>query len=446
MKALIALLFVLAVPVLAQNGCMDSDSSSMNVVSSLGLPGWAAAGKLVARDECVDGKTIKEAFCAKGIATGKAFDCTKYGFAGCKELKTGAACIKTEEGTCGDYNLNPWEECDPPGADCTVQRLSLGVAAQPGTCSAQCKCLPGPRCGDARVDQGEECDPPGQRCLTGRGEWGVCSKMCGCFVPQGGRCGDGRLDAGETCDPPNGACTKEGVKGVCSQFCTCLTSIPFCGDRQVSGREQCDPPGGGCVTAAGEQGTCNNACACVPGPRCGNQQREGNEECDPPGSACTSLQVFLGTCSRDCKCQQTVTRCGDGRRDSLEQCDPPGRECMTIEGSWGTCSRTCMCTGRPVTGITPGACGNQVPDIGEQCDPPGGRCALSDGKIGVCDRVCRCMPSTPAMLYPTRVTVPQTAPAIVRGPIIPSGVSKPVRQMPRPANATIVASQILVKR
>src|SRR4029453_9580932 len=55
---------------------------------------------------------------------------------------------------CGDSLPGTGELCDPSGSTCTVP----GGLTGGGTCNTQCQCIT--NCGDGNIDPGEQCDPP----------------------------------------------------------------------------------------------------------------------------------------------------------------------------------------------------------------------------------------------------------------------------------------------
>jgi hypothetical protein len=230
-------------------------------------------------------------------------------------------------GSCGNGQVDPGEQCDPPAAhlcsatcqnivECGNGRVDTGEQCDPPAsfvCSATCQNIP--PCGNGRLDPGEDCDPPQQH---------LCSLQCKNIV----ECGNGRVDTGEQCDPP--------VQHLCSLTCQ---TIVECGNGRVDTGEQCDPP---------VQHLCSLTCQNIV--QCGNNRVDPGEQCDPPTQ---------GLCSQTC---QNIVQCGNGRVDPGEQCDPPTQ---------GLCSQTCQNIIK---------CGNGRVDPGEQCDPP---------QIGVCSQTCQ---------------------------------------------------------
>jgi hypothetical protein len=76
---------------------------------------------------------------------------------------------------CGNDEVDPGEDCDPPGGFCRGGCNFVTGLCVDFMCSDGCSC-PAPRCGDAYVDPAEECDPPGSACEDGS----TCGDGCGC--------------------------------------------------------------------------------------------------------------------------------------------------------------------------------------------------------------------------------------------------------------------------
>jgi hypothetical protein len=210
---------------------------------------------------------------------------------------------------CGNYRLDPGEQCDPPNTahcDPTCQRRVV--------------------CGDAFVDPPEQCDPPVPN---------VCDPNCRLYAT----CGNGLVDPGEECDPPN----PRGFP-ICDSTC----HINLCGNWQIDPGEACDPP------RQDEFGPwCDSTCQV---PRCGNTVIDPGEECDPPralGSA------GVPACDQTCH----IPTCGNLTIDAGEQCDPPDDI---------TCSRTCQ-TLAPFCGngvVEPGeSCEYSASVLCQNCQP-----------------------------------------------------------------------------
>jgi hypothetical protein len=87
---------------------------------------------------------------------------------------------------CGDGNVDPGEECDPPGS-------TVGDQICDGNCRLQ-DIPPEPFCGDGNADPGEECDPPGSL-VNGQ----ICNSNCQLVDPPPD-CGDAVCQTGEICE------------------------------------------------------------------------------------------------------------------------------------------------------------------------------------------------------------------------------------------------------
>jgi hypothetical protein len=137
--------------------------------------------------------------------------------------------------------------------DCV--QIDIMFNGQPyGTCNCTEPC-PEPVCGDGNVDPGEECDPPGSTV----GDQ-ICDENCRLQdIPPEPFCGDGNVDPGEECDPPGSTVGDQ----TCDENCQ-LQDIPvdpFCGDGNIDDGEQCGEPGLTCPAG----NTCNTAqCICEP--------------------------------------------------------------------------------------------------------------------------------------------------------------------------------------
>ena len=121
------------------------------------------------------------------------------------------ACCRT--GSSGDTRalLRRSGSCTAPagGSACESSWPVLADACVPGGCT------PAAACGNYTVDPGEDCDPPdGLYCSA---SCSACTTELGCVAPS--PCGNGALDVGEHCDPPNGT--------TCSSACTaCAPAAP----------------------------------------------------------------------------------------------------------------------------------------------------------------------------------------------------------------------------
>lgn len=243
--------------------------------------------------------------------------------------------------TCGDYKLDPGEECDEGSFN------QLGVR-----CTEDCLL---PRCGDSVVSPkskwyaGEECEPE-----TGyfyvldttsklKLERRYLSQSCGftCTQPvctPEGKCAGGCtwVDTQKSCsDPANtsgGASPAQGTAGIAASASSVPLS-PNCGNGKLDEGEQCDD--GNAI----DRDLCPNTCKT---PLCGNGVREGREECDDGN------QNNLDVCPNDC----ALAVCGDGVREGPEQCDDGN------VNNLDACLNSCQVS----------LCGNGVTEGTEECD------------------------------------------------------------------------------
>lgn len=138
--------------------------------------------------------------------------------------QTGGDGTSGDEPACGDGNVDPGEECDPPSADpaCPYGETSCTL------CDATCHEVPGEvaYCGDGTVNGPEDCDDGPANSDT---EPDACRTTC---VDAG--CGDGVLDTGETCD--DGDDNSDSEADACRTTCVPAS----CGDETVDTGEECD--------------------------------------------------------------------------------------------------------------------------------------------------------------------------------------------------------------
>jgi hypothetical protein len=151
--------------------------------------------------------------------------------------------------TCGLSQLDIGYDLAPNGI---ISGSCFGFAS---TCGGDPPPPEDPFCGDGNVDPGEECDPPGSTV----GDQ-ICDENCRLQdIPPEPFCGDGNVDPGEECDPPGSTVGDQ----TCDENCQ-LQDIPvdpFCGDGNIDDGEQCGEPGLTCPAG----NTCNTAqCICEP--------------------------------------------------------------------------------------------------------------------------------------------------------------------------------------
>jgi hypothetical protein len=167
--------------------------------------------------------------------------------------------LRLQPPTCGDGQVSPGEECDPPRPV-----ASGGIPVCDPTCHI-------PTCGNLKIDPGETCDPPDSVSCDGQCQ----------LAPD--RCGDGRVGPGEECDPPR----RLGGTGI--PVCDPTCHIPTCGNLKIDPGETCDPPDDGI--------SCDSQCQSV-APVCGNGIVQAGEGCEfGENQICKSCQVTdCGSC------------------------------------------------------------------------------------------------------------------------------------------------------
>ncbi|MEM6533121.1 MAG: hypothetical protein AAF654_10875 [Myxococcota bacterium] len=261
-----------------------------------------------------------------------------------------ADCLGVE--TCGDYFLDPGEECD----------LGDANGSGEGWCLADCRIDRG--CGDGalspRPGNAEQCDDGNDDNCD------ECHNDCTVNVDS---CGDGYVCGSETCDS----------FGVNTTTCDADCSANECGDGFVNiVTESCDD--------GGDSPLCDSDCSPA---RCGDGRLNlaAGETCEPggffPGAPDPSA-----SCDSDC----TAAACGDGvvNEAAGEACD---------DGDRDNCTPACndTCTGE---WDSPAVCGDGVLECGEVCDDGNTEgcdgcsadCLRAEGVCGdgttECDEVC----------------------------------------------------------
>jgi hypothetical protein len=266
---------------------------------------YCGDGNIDAGEEC-DGANVGD--CQMGCES----DCTCTPYCGDGHVDAGEQCDPPNGTTCdencmtivppmcGDNEINqPSEQCD--GTD--LGDCQMG-------CESNCKCTP--YCGDDNVDPGEQCDPPDgltcdENCMSlpycGDDMINQSSETCdgtdadACVGDCRGDCtccGDGVTQPPEQCDPPDGTTCDD----------TCM-SLPYCGDNMINGDEECDGT---------DLGTCQMGCEsdCTCTPYCGDGNVDPGEQCDPP-------DVGVEICNND------IDDDGDGRIDCRDTDCAPGQ-------------------------------------------------------------------------------------------------------------------------
>ncbi len=290
-------------------------------------------------------------------------------------------------------NCGPGSHCAEDKGNCCICDTPCSKAPCPSgsTCNKSGCCVPSAGgCGDGDIDPGEQCDPPtpsgvqSKQCPFGQPPQN-CSKSCQCEIGSGGLCGNGTFDGKEVCDPPgkqSGKCDSPNV--YCGFDCT---SCDICGDGTIEETEICDPPG----SATGKCGksSCGADCRSCDSPSCAG----------PPFTPCAidSHCKNGATCdSKSCECSAQCggtldTPCGyatallpDGCTSMTTVCDSDSGCCV--------CDDTCNNPAPYCVDIRPEffddigdpSCGGiGIPDTGE-CDP-GNPCAADCSKNKACD-------------------------------------------------------------
>ncbi len=215
------------------------------------------------------------------------------------------------ESVCGNGVIEGNEACDDgntasdDGCSATCSIVEDGFVCPPG--GGSCRPI---ICGDDNVDPGEECDPPGGACdfnMDGNIDDGKCDDQCQCQALPAG-CGDAVKNRDETDVDCGGSCLPcvEGkdcsTNSDCeSNFCAAnVCQATACGDGVVQGNEECDD---GAANSDSAPDACRTNCI---NPFCGDGVQDTSEECDDGNN-----ETGDG-CREDC----TILGCGDGIGDS----------------------------------------------------------------------------------------------------------------------------------
>ena len=214
---------------------------------------------------------------------------------------------------CGNGQLEPGEECDPPDGvfcddncqlidPCDPDPCDQSDACSPEVCSAdannQAVCTPDP--GSAA---GNACSPPAGGTCDGQGNCVACTQNSDC--EDNNECTDNVCDAGVCTFPNNDAnqCTTGGFPGTCNAgVCEGLCAPDTCPDNGIECvTDVCDPADGscnaqddgmntGCNLGGGpDTGVCDGAGACV---ECNmDAQCDAGETCQGVGGAPTRPRV-----------------------------------------------------------------------------------------------------------------------------------------------------------
>lgn len=240
-----------------------------------------------------------------------------------------------------------------------------------------------PRCGDGNVDPGEQCDPPGSRCDDGDACTGGdrCTAECRCLGDPMGCDGPPpcHSSAGAYCDAggcvypsitPGAACEADGD--------ACTTGTCDAGGRCVEGASQC------CSTDA----ECADGNPCT-SDRC--QDRRCAHEALPQGSACDDGDgcTIGDTCDSSAHCRAGSPRdCNDGNSCTSDACaggaciHQPENGAPCDDGD--ACTRVDACVGGQCVGSSPVSCAPPASacQLPGRCSPATGQCiypAAPDG-------------------------------------------------------------------
>ncbi len=290
---------------------------------------------------------------------------------------------------CGDGNLDPGEECEPPNSEdnqyceqsteeCSGNKLGTRDAF--GNCNAGCGCVFDSfnyQCVEGRC--GAECAVDADCNDSDPTTADTCNlQTCQCEYEQLPYCGDGKLDPGEECEPPN------TVLSTCDQYGADYLQ-DYCDANCQLQDDDCEDDYPGCTSSqeCDEFAPGTNGCdeTCQPLPECGDGNLDPGEECEPPNSEDNQY------------CEQSTEECSGnklGTRDAFGDC---GSECgcdfdsfnyQCVEGRCGaecavdadcedydphtadTCNiDTCQCEYEQLP-----YCGDGKLDPGEECEPP----------------------------------------------------------------------------
>ncbi len=297
----------------------------------------------------------------------------------CSMMPSCAGCPPVGGGICGDFDVDPGEDCDHGFA---------GSSACTPSCEWACASTQGFVChgsGDLYW-RNQDCSESFALSCNGNGCWGVPGGAVGCnSPPPPPSCPDGSCNGGETCSscsadcgvcpppPPgcgDGSCNGGETCSTCSADCgVCPPPPPWCGDGSCNGGESCStcsadcgacPPGcdGDYVCEAGETaGSCPSDCD---GGSCNTASCSGwnNQACD--GWSCVDQRHQSRSCSDP--------DCGSGDENRCVNdaaCAPPPPSCdndyiCEAGETAGSCPNDCdggSCNTASCSGWSNQACG-----------------------------------------------------------------------------------------
>lgn len=260
----------------------------------------------------------------------------------------------TDGKCCGNFELDPGEDCDAPEMGTTScaqldpNTWASGLLSCSPTCTYTTNNCTAHRCGDGIPHAGVEVCDDGNPSNTD-----AC--VAGC---QAARCGDGYVQAGvEACDDADADNTDGCVAGC---------ALARCGDGYVlAGVEACDD------ADTNNSNGCTNACKL---PACGDGFVQAGEACDDGNGSQTD------GCTTDCE----LPACGDGFVQSGEACDDGNGD--ETDGCLSTCETARCGDGFLHAGVEACDDGNQAnnDDCLSTCAPA----SCGDGFVHATDEIC----------------------------------------------------------
>ncbi len=353
----------------------------------LTLAGFLDMGTSTCETVCGDGVLAGDEQCESTDASGNLLALSAGG-----QFRNGCT-DKCSNSSCGNGQLDSWEQCDYVGDNPKYQQASYGtgnISCNSNTCRVQyCgdgivdlllgeQCDAGtknggaectdaclfPKCGDGILTKeiGEECDNGANNSDSATGE-GACNTEC----KKAPYCGDGVVSSGEDCD--NGKANSDNAYGENSCTTQCKRGA-YCGDGTTNGREKCDK---GTAGNTGAYGGCNSDCTLAP--RCGDRNVDSGEDCDN-GAANNDNAYGESACLANCK---QAPFCGDGEVNGpagREVCDKGDENSPTAYGP-DACTDKCL---------KAGYCGDGILNGDEDCDYGS---ANDDTQYGGCSTSCK---------------------------------------------------------
>ncbi len=196
-------------------GCRDTDNGFYPLIAGTvtatrgGVAKTSGLQTIVREDHCLSADVLREVACGLQVdfsrnngntwehhgGTGDEFDVNckdLYGISyGCQS----GACVKNDEGNCGNGVIDQGEQCDGTAGTGTCSCL---------TCSNACTCIPGSCQSDTDCPTGDYC---------------TAAPDCTCQATQ--TCGNNQREGTEECDGSD----DQACPGVCQSDCTCPSVI-----------------------------------------------------------------------------------------------------------------------------------------------------------------------------------------------------------------------------